>query len=451
MGGSYHLFTVEGSQYVVDPETMRFCQVQATSDGPVSDGVAAAKIPAVVERLGRCHGGRADRARVPGLPPPHTMVLMLTYACNMACRYCCQGLIPDVCETEMPEAVAYRAVDWLVEHSGETRNLGLGLFGGEPLMKLPLIRKVVAYAETRAAAAGKRVRFGTMTNGLLFDRATIEFLAAKSVEITVSFDGPREIQDANRPLKNGAASYDVIAPRLRALLEQCPAAVMRPTLSASADIDAVLAEAAALGFRGCRIGKVSSSMLPGGMRNDEAAATDAFVAHLERQASRLLGAVRERDAMALAAVAIDRVFVEAVRQVARANSDFSPPRRRWFSCGSGRQFLTVSVSGDIYPCPRFLARPEHRIGSIWESELHNGEHRRSLLLHGRDCPQCWARYYCGGGCVVEHLAGTGSMFEANQETCRWRRAKFELAISVVANLDQADLAFLHSLGICSAI
>ena len=89
-------------------------------------------------------------------------------------------------------------------------------------MKFGMIRKVAAYAEEKAAAAGKRVRFGTMTNGLPLTEEVIEFIADKRVETTVSFDGPREVQDANRPLKNGAPSYDIIAPRLRALTKRYP-------------------------------------------------------------------------------------------------------------------------------------------------------------------------------------------------------------------------------------
>ncbi len=440
MSSPFHVFCSNGDNFVVNPCNMRFAKV----DAGTAERLRAGRAP--VEDIESLIGAPRDpfegKAPVWRFAPPDKMVLMLTYACNMACRYCCQGEIPDMRETEMPEDVARRAVDWLIEHSGDMTEIGIGFFGGEPLMKFAMIKKVAAYAEERAAAAGKRARFGTMTNGLGLTEEAIEFIAAWQFEMTVSFDGPREVQDANRPLKSGAPTYDIIAPRLKALTKRYPSAEMRPTLFPGADIDAVLAAARELGFRRCWIEKVSSSLMPGGMKNDEAAATDAFLAHVERQAGRLIQAARARDAGRLRRIAIDRVFLEAVRQAASSNHPFVPGRRRNFSCGTGRQFLTTSINGDIYPCPRFLARPEHKIGSVFEPVLRNEIHKKSMLLHADGCPHCWARFYCGGACIVEHMGATGSIFKVNPDACRWRKGKFEQAIRVIASLDEDDLRFL---------
>ena len=441
----YHVFAIAGEEYVVNPHTKRFSKVSSKTAEALRSGYAGGE--EIEARIGRSHE-RSEREEPEWkMAPPNTIVLMLTYACNMACRYCCQGEIPDAPETEMREAVARRAIDWLIEQSGDTPEVGIGWFGGEPLMKFGMIRKTAAYAEEKAAAAGKRVRFGTMTNGFPLTGEVIDFIANKRVDLTVSFDGPREVQDGNRPLKNGAPSYDIIAPRLRALLKRYPGVVMRPTLLAGTDIDAVLACAREFGFRQCRIEKVSSSMTPGGMKNDEAATTDDFLAHLARQAGRLIDAARSRDAAHLAEFAVDTVLMEAVRQGAEASSDFLPGRRHWFSCGTGRQFLTAAINGDIYPCPRFLACPEHKIGSIYDSTLHNEIHKKSLLFHADECPRCWARFYCGGGCIVEHMGATGSIFKVNSDTCRWRKGKFEQAIRVVASLDEDDRRFLSEQGL----
>ncbi len=110
------------------------------------------------------------------------------------------------------------------------------------------------------------------------------------------------------------------------------------------------------------------------------------------------------------------------------------------------RFLTAAVNGDVYPCPRFLARPEHKVGSIYEPALDNAIHRKSLLFHADECPRCWARFYCGGGCIVEHMGATGSIFKVNTETCRWRKGKYEQAIRVIANLDEDDLHYLGERG-----
>lgn len=442
MDRSFHAFSADGDDFVVNPRTMKFARLAQAGSSPSPEDRAAE-----IERLvGPSDSPVQRREPVWKLAPPDTMVLMLTYACDMACRYCCQGEIPDVRETEMSEEVARRAIDWIVARSGDAPEIGIGWFGGEPLMKFAVVRRLTAYAEERAAAAGKRVRFGTMTNGLSLTDEAIDFIVDKRLEVSVSLDGPAAVQDANRPLKNGAPSYDLVAPRVRKLAARHPSAEMRATLFPGTDIQAVLAEARALGFRRCRIEKVSSSMTPGGMKNDEAAATDEFLAHLAAQAGRLIETARARDPVGLAAIAIDSVFVEAVRQAAEANQAFLPAKRRWFGCGTGRQLLAAAIDGEIYPCPRFLARPEHRVGSIDDPVVRNEAHRKSLLFHADQCPACWARHYCGGACVVEHMGATGSMFEVNPDTCRLRKGKFEQAVRVVASLGGDDLRFLGDHG-----
>jgi uncharacterized protein len=445
MESAYHVFSVAGEDYVVNPHTMRFAKVDAGTAEALRSG--REDLPEITARIGPPRPITQSKEPEWRFAPPDKIVLMLTYACNMACRYCYQGGIPDVRETDMPEEVARRAIDWLIEQSGSAPEIGIGWFGGEPLMKFAMIRKTAAYAEEKAASAGKRVRFGTMTNGLPLTEEVIEFLAGKQAEVTVSFDGPPEVQNANRPLKNGAPSYSVIAPRLKALTKRYPGAAMRVTLLPGADIDAVFAAARELGFRNCRVGKVLSSIMPGGTKSDEAAATDDFLAYLARQAGRLVEAVRARDAAQLAEIAVDAVLVEAVRRAAGANSPFFDGRRQFFSCGAGRQFLTVSVRGDIYPCPRFVACPEHKIGSIYETTLHNEIHKKSLLFNADECPHCWARHYCGGGCVSQHLGATGSIFKVNSETCRWRKGRFEQAIRIMASLDEGDRRFLAECGL----
>ncbi|ACV61836.1 Radical SAM domain protein [Desulfofarcimen acetoxidans DSM 771] len=436
-----HLFEVDGSNYAVSTEYMRFAGIDPETAAVVRLGGPAEP---VLSRLGvplePCGRKRFLFA------PPDTLVLMLTYACNMACRYCCQGEIPDIRENQMSEAVSCRSVDWLIRNSAGSKTVNIGFFGGEPLLKFSLMQKIAVYAERQAAAADKRVRYGIMTNGLLLTDPVIDFLAERQVEVTVSFDGPPAVQDRNRPLKGGGGSFHLIAEKIRKLLARCPDATLRPTLYAGADLDEVLQTARQLGFRQCRIEKVSSSLLPEGKKNDEAASSGQLAAHLRRQGERFLTAVRDRDAAGLRRIAVDGAFMEGLRQMFHADWA-GTVRRRWFSCGTGRQLLAVAVNGDLYPCPRFLALPEYRVGSVAEDGFQGELHQKSLLIHSEDCRSCWARYFCGGACIVEHLGGTGSIFRVNPNTCRLRRARIETAVRVIAECSDEDKAFLQETGV----
>ena len=91
-------------------------------------------------------------------------------------------------------------------------------FGGETLMNFPVLKKTVAYARSRAAEVGKVIDFSLTTNATLLKPDVIDFLADERIGVTISIDGPQEIQDKFRVFHNGKGSYDVVAPKIKALL-----------------------------------------------------------------------------------------------------------------------------------------------------------------------------------------------------------------------------------------
>ena len=71
-----------------------------------------------------------------------------------------------------------------------------------------------------AAELGKEVDFSLTTNGTLLKPEIIEFLAENHVGVTISIDGPKEVQDKFRVFHNGTGSYDVVAPKIKELLKR---------------------------------------------------------------------------------------------------------------------------------------------------------------------------------------------------------------------------------------
>ena len=83
-------------------------------------------------------------------------------------------------------------------------------------MNFPLLKRVVDYARERAHDAGRYIDFSLTTNATLLTPAIIEYLSEHQVGVTVSIDGPREMNDSFRVFANGRGSYDIIEPRIRA-------------------------------------------------------------------------------------------------------------------------------------------------------------------------------------------------------------------------------------------
>src|SRR5262249_43715124 len=152
-----------------------------------------------------------------------TMVLNVTSQCNLACTYCYEYGEDKIVDTEhgrqskfMTEKTALESVDFLMKESGRVAHLTF--FGGETLLNFPVLKSTIAYARRRAAEARKEIDFSLTTNATLLKPEIIEFLAENRVGVTISIDGPREMQDKFRVFHNGAGSYDVVAPKIKELL-----------------------------------------------------------------------------------------------------------------------------------------------------------------------------------------------------------------------------------------
>lgn len=82
------------------------------------------------------------------------------------------------------------------EHSTDQNNVTIGFYGGEPFLEFELIKECVAYAEDKLE--GKKIEYSVTTNATLLTDEIIDYLIFNNFFVTVSLDGPREIQDECR-------------------------------------------------------------------------------------------------------------------------------------------------------------------------------------------------------------------------------------------------------------
>lgn len=100
--------------------------------------------------------------------PVKAMCLHISHDCNLRCKYCFASTGDfGTGRKLMPVETGKKAIDFLLEHSGDRKNLELDFFGGEPLMNFDAVKEVVKYARSREAEFGKRFRFTITTNGML--------------------------------------------------------------------------------------------------------------------------------------------------------------------------------------------------------------------------------------------------------------------------------------------
>jgi uncharacterized protein len=152
------------------------------------------------------------------------LLLNVTEDCNFRCSYCvysgnCRGHRTHS-RRRMSWHVAKKAVDEYLRQSTRSQNHSIGFYGGEPLLNLPLIQKVVDYVKNDRP--DYPMLFSITTNGSLLTGRTADFLASGTFNITVSLDGPQDVHDRCRRTKLGLPTWEMVTSNVKSFLEEHP-------------------------------------------------------------------------------------------------------------------------------------------------------------------------------------------------------------------------------------
>lgn len=166
------------------------------------------------------------------------ITLQLTQNCNLRCSYCIYSLDSNFgqrthSKKHMTWSTAKKAIDFYHKHSSDTKTASINFYGGEPLLEFNLIKKCVEYS--KKVFEGKKISFGLTTNATLFSNEIIDFLVKHNFIITISIDGPKEIQDKNRKFENGKGSFDIVYKNIHNLYKKYPEAFNRISISMVVD------------------------------------------------------------------------------------------------------------------------------------------------------------------------------------------------------------------------
>jgi uncharacterized protein len=370
--------------------------------------------------------------------PLTTMVLNVTNQCNLSCTYCYEYGEDKIVDTEngrqpkfMTEETARESVEFLLREAGSVAHVTF--FGGETLLNFPVLVKTVEYARRRAAEVGKDVDFSLTTNATLLKPEIIEFIAENRIGVTISIDGPKEVQDKFRIFNSGAGSYDLVAPKIRELLKRHrsrPIGARVTLTSGSMDVTRIYRHLTEeIGFWEVGFAPVTTSATRGHAISD-----DGY--------DRMLGQFRD----------LAYEFLEAA--VAGRHHGFSNVKEtleelykgvsKAYPCGAGLGLLGVSTGGDVALCHRFAGSDAHSLGTVREGIDRSAQQQfleKHHIANKTDCSVCWARPLCSGGCYHEAHTRYGDTGRANLHYCEWIRGWTDVCLRIYGELSARNPAF----------
>ena len=352
------------------------------------------------------------------------LCLHIAHDCNLACQYCFaeEGEYHGKREL-MSYEVGKKALDFLVANSGNRRNLEVDFFGGEPLMNFQVVKDLVAYGRSLEKEHDKNFRFTLTTNGVLLDDDIMEFANKEMGNVVLSIDGRKEVHDRMRPFRKGAGSYDLIVPKFQKFAEsrhQDKYYVRGTFTHNNLDFSKDVLHLADLGFKQISVEPVVAQD------------TDSY-------------AIREEDLPQLMEE-YENLALEMVRRHG-TEEDFNffhfmidleggpCVAKRLSGCGSGTEYLAVTPTGDLYPCHQFVGNTDFLMGNV-DDGVVNTELRdefKSCNVYAKEkCRECFARFYCSGGCAANSYNFHGTITDAYDLGCELQKKRIECAIMIKA-------------------
>ena len=358
------------------------------------------------------------------------LCLHIAHDCNLACKYCFaeEGEYHGR-RALMSFEVGKKALDFLIANSGNRRNLEVDFFGGEPLMNWEVVKKLVEYGRSQEKIHNKNFRFTLTTNGVLLDDEIMEYCNREMSNVVLSLDGRREVNDRMRPFRKGAGSYDLIVPKFQKFAEsrnQTNYYVRGTFTRNNLDFSQDVLHFADLGFKQMSIEPVV------------AASTELY-------------AIQEEDIPKILSE-YDKLAVEYInrKKEGRGFNFFhfmidlqQGPcvAKRLSGCGSGTEYLAVTPWGDLYPCHQFVGQEKFLLGNV-EEGITNTEIQDQFKLCNvyakEKCRDCFARFYCSGGCAANSYNFHGSITDAYEIGCKMQKKRIECSIMIKAALADMD-------------
>ena len=137
--------------------------------------------------------------------------VITTYNCNLGCIYCFEGK-GELEHKSMDEKTTRCAIQFIKNfvENNNSKSLGIELFGGEPLLNMPMNLLVAQELQEWCDENGKYFSINAITNGTLSTEKNVEDLAQYHCSFLVTVDGTREIHDQRRVYKNKKGTFDDI-------------------------------------------------------------------------------------------------------------------------------------------------------------------------------------------------------------------------------------------------
>ena len=366
------------------------------------------------------------------------VTVLTTLQCNFACDYCFQGDHGDYNKTaaKMSMETAARVAAWTEERLDAVapESFVLTLFGGEPLLNLPVAYYLAERLWYASQARGVRMLINVITNGLLLTPDVVDRLAPYGLNaVKITLDGDHDTHNRMRPLRGGQGTFDRIIENVRRVAGKC-----RISIGGNFDETSVDSYPALLDFLreqefADKIARVAFKPV---IREPKPQQPKGLIPlTVVGAGGKPLNGTCMTSAGGGTSICDNCNFLDEKMTFLRDET-----KKRGFATTDGvhmgpceihRQHAhTIGPDGALYACPGFTGDPQQSTGHIdgrRETRRETAAMRFDAIAAWKNCDDCAFIPVCAGGCSVAAHTELGDM---NRPNCH--KSSFEAGVISLA-------------------
>ncbi len=331
------------------------------------------------------------------------LYLILTNNCNFNCKYCYEkGLMPK--SKDMSAELAKKSIDVMLYnlHADANKPYYLYFYGGEPLLNFPVLKSATLYFRRETSKLKAEAYVSVVTNGSVLTEEIVKFLKDNDVDLSISLDGNKSINDSKRTTKGGSSAYESASKAIG----------LAQSVGLKFDISFTI------GYHNVDKIKEQVDFLENTFRPRRIILNVPVVRNMKdlRLAQKAFGHLIKLRKYLWDSNNTDTILPQFVRR-------FVDKEYGWRHCPCQRHQLVVRCDGVVGPCLLLQNNNtyfDHTIDELVRAYNENGpfkEFMGRVSVNIKECAKCPALMFCRGGCAANALNINGSLLKPDPLIC----------------------------------
>jgi len=391
LNGNYLFFSkLNGRLYLIPQEKIHFLKN------------AVEKIPKSLIDSGLFTKKEIDVSKEINGKNPKNVYINLTTDCNLNCSYCFSFGGKE--KYRIKEELIF---DFLDQLSLTKRKINL-LFqgGGEQTLEFELLKKTISYAKKKIP----EVYIYLFTNGVLSENVC-NWIIGNIDWIGLSIDGPPEIQDKQRPLKNGKASSPYVERTVERLIEKNKGFLINSVIT---NLSIGKEEKIIKYFHNLKAEKVAFEIA-----NNYGKVGNKKIPSIKRYLSSLLKLYELGEETGI------KVFFKGIKKSGVFLNNYCTVSK-----------FCLNVNGEITICPiisklnmnetsKKLVIGDYNSDGEFEFQENKMDLIRNRFFKMEKCKKCNYIWLCGTGCPLMNLRKNNSIYLPDEYTCSLIKQRYK--------------------------